>query len=90
MDIPQLVVLIAIPFTPAFLINIGAGLSKISYKRYLFALIIGKIFLVYFWGYIGVSLIESFHNPIIFLRVGFLLLIAYIISYFVNKHFKLD
>ena len=86
----QLVVLIAIPFTPAFLINIGAGLSKISYKRYLFALIIGKIFLVYFWGYIGVSLIESFHNPIIFLRVGFLLLIAYIISYFVNKYFKLD
>ena len=86
----SLVIILAIPFTPAFLINIAAGLSKMSYKRYLFALIIGKIFLVYFWGYIGVTLIESFRNPIIFLRVGFLLLIAYIISTIVNKHFKLD
>ncbi len=86
----QLVIIIAIPFTPAFLVNIAAGFTKMSYKRYLFALIIGKIFLVYFWGYIGVSLIESFHNPIIFLRVGFLLLIAYIISRIVNQKFKLD
>ena len=89
-NFPQLVIIIAIPFTPAFLVNIAAGLTKMSYKRYLFALIIGKIFLVYFWGYIGVSLIESFHNPIIFLRVGFLLLIAYIISRIVNQKFKLD
>lgn len=86
----QLVIIIAIPFTPAFLINIAAGLTKISYKRYLFSLIIGKIFLVYFWGYIGVSLIESLKNPIILLRVGVLLLIAYIISTLINKKFKLD
>ncbi len=86
----QLVVILAIPFTPAFLVNIAAGLTKMSYKRYLFALIIGKIFLVYFWGYIGVSLLESFQNPIVFLRVGILLLIAYIISKIVNNKFKLD
>ncbi len=86
----QLVIILAIPFTPAFLVNIAAGLTKMSYKRYLFALIIGKIFLVYFWGYIGVSLIESFKNPIIFIRVGILLLIAYIISKIINHKFKLD
>ena len=86
----QLVIILAIPFTPAFLVNIAAGLTKMSYKRYLFALIIGKIFLVYFWGYIGVSLIESFKNPIIFVRVGILLLIAYIISKIINHKFKLD
>ena len=86
----QLVVILAIPFTPAFLVNIAAGLTKMSYKRYLFALIIGKIFLVYFWGYIGVSLLESFQNPIVFLHVGILLLIAYIISKIVNNKFKLD
>ncbi len=86
----QLVIILAIPFTPAFLVNIAAGLTKMSYKRYLFALILGKIFLVYFWGYIGVTLIESFRNPIVFLRVGVLLLIAYIISKIVNQKFKLD
>lgn len=87
----KLVVIIAIPFTPAFLVNIAAGLSnKISYKKYLSALIIGKIFLVYFWGYIGVSLIHSFKEPIILIRVIIYLGIAYIISYFINKKFKLD
>ena len=44
----QLTTIIAIPFTPAFLVNIAAGLSKMSYKKYLGALLIGKIFLVYF------------------------------------------
>lgn len=86
----QLVLIIAIPFTPAFLVNIAAGLSKISYKKYLFALIIGKISLVYFWGYIGVSLIQSLKNPMILIKVVIFLIIAYIISYIVNKKFKLD
>lgn len=86
----QLVVIIAIPFTPAFLVNIAAGLSKISYKKFLCALLIGKIFLVYFWGYIGVSLIQSFSQPIIILRVIILMIVAYFISYFINKKFKLD
>lgn len=86
----QLVLIIAIPFTPAFLVNIAAGLSKISYKKYLFALIIGKISLVYFWGYIGVSLIQSLKNPVILIKVGIFLILAYIISYIVNKKFKLD
>ena len=86
----QLVVIMAIPFTPAFLVNIAAGLTKMTYKRFLFALLIGKIFLVYFWGYIGVSLVESFKNPIVFFRVGVLLLLAYFLSLLVNKKFKLD
>lgn len=86
----QLVIIISIPFTPAFLINIAAGLSKISSKRFLFALMIGKIFLVYFWGYIGVSLVESFKNPLILLKVLILMAVAYLISKLVNKKFKLD
>lgn len=89
-EFTKLVLIMAIPFTPAFMINIAAGLSKISYKKYFCALIVGKIFLVYFWGYIGVSLIQSFSNPIIILRVIILMLIAYIVSYFINKKFNLD
>ncbi len=90
LDFSQLVLIIAIPFTPAFLVNIAAAFTSMSYKRYLFALIIGKIFLVYFWGYIGVSIIQSLTNPIIIFRVLCFLAIAYLISYIVNKKFKLD
>lgn len=86
----QLTTIIAIPFTPAFLVNIAAGLSRMSYKKFLGALLIGKVFLVYFWGFVGVSLIESIKNPIYLVRVGILLLIAYVISKIISKKFKIE
>lgn len=85
MKFANLVLVIAIPFTPAFLINIAAGISRVDTKKYLYALMIGKISLVYFWGYIGVSLIESFKNPTILIRVVVILVIMYIVSYIINK-----
>ena len=85
-----LVLLMAIPFTPAFLINIAGGLSKISKRKYFLALVVGKIFLVYFWGFIGTSLIQSFKNPIILIRIGVMLLVAYLVSMLVNKRLKID
>ena len=42
----NLCLLIALPFTPAFLINIAAGLANIEKKKYIYSLLIGKIFLV--------------------------------------------
>ena len=86
----ELTTIIAIPFTPAFLVNIAAGLSKMSYKKFIGALLIGKIFLVYFWGFVGVSLIESIKNPIYLVRVGILLIIAYVISKIISKKFKIE
>lgn len=86
----QLTTIIAIPFTPAFLVNIAAGLSKMSYKKFLGALLIGKVFLVYFWGFVGVSLIESIKNPIYLVRVGILLAIAYALSKIISKKFKIE
>ena len=86
----QLTTIIAIPFTPAFLVNIAAGLSKMSYKKFLGALLIGKVFLVYFWGFVGVSLIESIKNPIYLVRVGILLVIAYALSKIISKKFKIE
>ena len=45
--------------------------------------------MVYFWGYIGTSLIESIKNPVILLKVGIIVLIMYIISKIVNKKINL-
>ena len=44
----KLVMIMTIPFTPAFSINIAAGLSNMSYKEYFMALLISKSILVYF------------------------------------------
>lgn len=85
----QLTTIIAIPFTPAFLVNIACGLSKMPYKKYICALMIGKAFLVYFWGFIGVSLVESFKHPTYLIRIVVLLAISYIISKLINKKFNI-
>lgn len=85
-----LAVLVAIPFTPAFAVNIAAGLSNMPRKKFIMGILIGKIFMVYFWGYIGTTLLESITHPIYLLRIGLLLVLAYIISKMANKWFKLD
>ena len=84
-DFNTVVVIIAIPFTPAFLVNIAAGLSNIPIKKYIFALLIGKPFMIYFWGYIGANLLESLKNPIILVKIIVIVLLAYLISKVVEK-----
>lgn len=86
----NLVLLISIPFTPAFLVNIVAGISNMNIKKFLPAILIGKISLVLFWGYIGTNLIESIKNPLIIIKIIILSLLAFIISKIVNKKFNLD
>lgn len=89
LKLEELATVIAIPFTPAFLVNILCGLSKMSYKKFLITLMIGKIFIIYFWGFVGVSLVDSLKQPIYLVRVLILLLLAYVISKLINKKLKL-
>jgi len=84
----NLVILIAIPFSPAFLINIAGGLSKIKVEKFFLAIIIGKIIMVYFWGYIGTSLLESLTDITILFKIAILLVIAFIMSKVVEKKLK--
>lgn len=85
----ELTLLIAIPFTPAFAINIAAGLVKMDFNKYLFSLLIGKVALVYFWGYVGTSFIESISNPILLVKIICIVLCTYIISLVINKVLKI-
>ena len=89
-DFSNLVTLIAIPFSPAFLINVAAGLSKIKTKEFFIALVIGKLVMVYFWGYIGTSLLDSLTDVTILIKIGALLAMAYLISRVVEIKLKLD
>lgn len=84
----NLVLLIAIPFSPAFLINIAAGLSKVSKEKFFFALLIGKSVMVYFWGYIGKSFIESLTDISVLIRISVLLLVSLLLSRIVEKKMK--
>lgn len=84
----NLVILIAIPFSPAFLINIAAGLSKIKTEKFFLAILIGKIVMVFFWGYIGTSLLESLTDITILFKIAILLVGAFFLSKIVEKKLK--
>ncbi len=90
MKVEQLTLLIAIPFTPAFMVNIAAGLSNMPIKKYMISLIIGKIFLVIFWGFIGTSLLQSLTHPTALIKIIILVSIAYVISKIISKKFHLN
>lgn len=86
----QLTAIIAVPFTPAFLVNIAAGLSKMPIKKFLTSIMIGKIFLVLFWGFVGTSLLQSLTHPVALVKVALLVFLAYIFSKVVCKKFRMD
>ncbi len=86
----ELVLIITLPFTPSFLINILGGIAGVSKEKFISALLIGKVFTVIFWGYIGKSFIESLTdlNSILFIVLA--LGIAYIISKIVSKKMNIE
>lgn len=81
----ELVIIITLPFTPAFLINILAGITGISKKKFVASIVIGKLFMVLFWAYIGKSLIESMTDIGAIITISIMLVIAYIISKIVGR-----
>ena len=85
----KLVIILSIPFLPVFLINIVAGLSNISSKKYFWSLCLGKVSLVYFWGFIGTSLIDSLTSPKILIKIVLMIFIVYIVSKVTESRLKL-
>lgn len=89
-SLPSLVAIITLPFTPSFVINILAGVSKMSKKKYLVAIGIGKVFMISFWAYIGKSFIESMHDLKTIIAIFLMLLFAYIISKIVSRKLNIE
>lgn len=90
LSLTKVTVILSIPFTPAFMMNIAAGIVNMDFKKFLTAILISKVFLVYFWGFVGTSLVESFQNPTSLITVVIMMIIAYLISLAIKKVFKIN
>lgn len=90
LSLTKITVILSIPFTPAFMMNIAAGLVNMNFKKFFIAILISKVFLVYFWGFVGTSLVESFQHPESLITVVVMMVIAYGISFLIKKVFKID
>ena len=88
-DTTALTIIIAIPFTPAFIVNIACGIVKMDDKKFITSILIAKIFMVYFWGFIGSSLLDSFKNPYILIKVAIMVFCAYLFSLVTKKFTKI-
>lgn len=86
----NLVLLTALPFTPAFLINIACGITKMNFKKFFCSILISKTMVIYFWGFIGKSLLESITDVVTLLRIVVLMAMAFILSKIVNKKFNIE
>ncbi|MGG3563518.1 TVP38/TMEM64 family protein [Neobacillus rhizosphaerae] len=89
-----LFLLLCFPFTPSAVVNIVAGLSKISTAQYMLAVCIGKmvmIFTISFIGYDIHSLItKPFRTVIVFLVIFILWYIGKRIEFRLNKSTETD
>jgi len=86
----NLVLIIAIPFSPSFLINIACGLAKVDFKKFIISILIGKISIVYFWGFISKSLMESITDVKTLGIILIILMLSYFVSKIVNRKFNID
>lgn len=86
----QLVLILTLPFTPSFLINILGGLSGMPKEKFVTAILIGKLFEITFWGYIGKSLIESLTDIESLIYILFTLVFAYIVSKIISKKMNIE
>lgn len=86
----NLVLILALPFTPASLINALCGINKVGQRKFITAIIIAKIFTIGFWVFIGKNLSESFRDPKIIITVAFMLCLAYLISRIVSRKMEFE
>src|SRR5690625_2702516 len=88
-----LFLLLCFPFSPSSVINIVAGLAKISTQRFILAVILGKAVMIFSLAYIGVSIFEFAKNPlktsiIVICIVAFWGLGKFIEKRFINRQAK--
>ncbi|PEY36384.1 hypothetical protein CN354_14930 [Bacillus cereus] len=57
-------ILFCFPFTPSALINVVAGLSRISRRQFVLALALGKLVMIFILSYIGSDLTSFIHKPV--------------------------
>lgn len=86
----ELVLLITLPFTPSSLINIVSGLTRMPKEKFICALLIGKIFSIVFWGYIGKSLIESLTDLSSLIYIFIALVLSFILSKIIGRKMNIE
>lgn len=80
-----LFLLLCFPFSPSSVINIVAGLSKISIYPFILAVFLGKAVMIFSISYIGSSVMEFAQNPVRTITVGIGIVIFWIFGKYLER-----
>ncbi|WNS76802.1 TVP38/TMEM64 family protein [Bacillus sp. DTU_2020_1000418_1_SI_GHA_SEK_038] len=75
-----LFILICFPFTPSAVVNIVAGLSKISIAQYMLAVLTGKLVMIFTISFIGYDIKSLITQPIRSAIVGVIIFILWYVG----------
>lgn len=75
-----LFLLLCFPFTPSALVNIVGGLSDISPKQYMLAVLSGKMVMIFTISFIGHDIMSLIHEPIKSIAMGVLIFILWVVG----------
>ncbi|WP_164215040.1 TVP38/TMEM64 family protein [Virgibacillus sp. YIM 98842] len=80
-----LFLLLCFPFSPSAVINVVAGLSKISIQQFVLAVFLGKAVMIFSISYIGSSIMEFAQHPVRTIVVGLCILLFWVIGKYIEK-----
>lgn len=83
-----LFLLLCFPFSPSSVINVVAGLSKISTQQFALAVLLGKSVMIFSIAYVGSSIFEFAKNPVKTIVVGVGIVLFWAIGKYIEKRLQ--
>lgn len=83
-----LFLLLCFPFSPSSVINVVAGLSKISTQQFILAVLLGKSVMIFSITYIGSSILEFAENPVKTIVVGVGIVLFWAVGKYIEKRLQ--
>jgi len=81
-----LFILLCFPFTPSALVNVVAGLSRISIAQYMLAVITGKMVMIFTISFIGYDIVSLVKQPIRTVIVGAIIFLLWFVGKRIEAH----
>ncbi|CAH0159634.1 MULTISPECIES: TVP38/TMEM64 family protein [Peribacillus] len=75
-----LFILLCFPFTPSAIVNIVAGLSKVSPLQYGLAVVGGKAVMIFTISFVGYDLVSLIHKPVRTIIIGIVIFILWFVG----------
>ncbi|WP_284139464.1 MULTISPECIES: TVP38/TMEM64 family protein [unclassified Virgibacillus] len=83
-----LFLLLCFPFSPSSVINVVAGLSRISLQQFILAVLLGKSVMIFSIAYVGSSIVSFAKNPVKTIVVGVCIVLFWVLGKYLENRLQ--